>query len=186
MLVSFLIINTYCPLLFHQLGQIDRWASNFYLSFPGWKTKSLVSPCASQQQIRDLKSGLSDPRPKLLATGTSLPCGLPCHIGGLCDWTAHCWLNISRRFSGDKNCVQRGLFPPWTVGIWCKGCYCWIQWTSSWYQPLALSSLLTSLSHPVYKTGNAYCPGQINKWNHIAGLSKYDVLYHGCQLEMAS
>lgn len=36
-------------------------------------------------------------------------------------------------------------------------------WTSSWYQPLALSSLLTSLSHPVYKTGNAYCPGQINK-----------------------
>lgn len=36
-------------------------------------------------------------------------------------------------------------------------------WTSSWYQPLTLSSLLTSLSHPVYKTGNAYCPGQINK-----------------------
>lgn len=83
MLVSFLIINTHCPLLLHQPGQIDRWASNFFFHFLVGKL-SLISPGASQQLISDLKSGLSDPTTKLLATGI-LPRRLTCHIGVLCD-----------------------------------------------------------------------------------------------------
>lgn len=53
------------------------------------------------------------------------------------------------------------LLGEWAFGV--KDASVGYTWTSSWCQPLALSSLLTSLSHPVYKTGNAYCPGQINK-----------------------
>lgn len=120
------MINTYCHLVFHQLGQIDRQASNSYFSF-SVQNSSDAKKLVNSQYVIEIRPFWPQNR-ALRHWGLAL-CGLLAsfHIDGLCDRT-HCWLSISGHFEEVEF--------PWTVGIW------WILVSEShvWLVP-ALSPL---------------------------------------------